>query len=235
MINIAICDDNIIFCSELEDTILKYGNKNCLDFNIEIFYSGKDFLNNNDNTYDILFLDIEMDILNGIDIGKKIRNEIKNEEMKIVYVSAHKDYAMELFEIRPFNFLIKPIDEGCLIKTLDKIIDNLKLKVKNFIYKIGHEYKKEVISNIIYFESQGRMIKMTTLYKTIIFYGNLKEICKELEKYNFLSPHKSYLVNYAYIKLFEYEQLVLINDEIVPIGKTKRKLIRNLHIEKEDG
>lgn len=234
MINVAICDDNIIFCSELENIILKYGNRKYLDFNIEVFYSGEDFLNNNENNYDILFLDIEMNILSGIDVGKKIRDEIKNEEMKIVYISAYEDYAMELFEIRPFNFLTKPIDESYLIKTLDKIVDNLNLGGKNFIYKIGHDYKKEVINNIIYFESQGRIIKMTTLYKTIMFYGSLKEIYEELEKYNFLNPHKSYLVNYAHIKLFEYEQLILVNDEIVPIGKTKRKLIRNLHIEKEE-
>lgn len=232
MINIAICDDNIFVCTELEDIILKYGEKNYLDFNIEIFYRGESLYEHltRNKKYDIIFLDIEMYTLNGVHIGKRLRNDIKDELTKIVYISAYKDYAMELFEIRPFNFIIKPIDENKLIDTLEKIINNMNIDNKGFIYKVGHSYKKEDINNIIYFESQEKKVKMVTLNYTEIFYGSLKEVYKQLLEYKFFYPHKSYLVNYNHIKFFEYNQLILVNDIIIPIGKTRKKLVRDLQL-----
>ena len=85
MINIAICDDNINICSEIENILLEYKNENNVKFNIDIFNSGNKFLEylTLGYTYDILFLDIQIGDLTGVDVGDFIRNKLKDRYMKI--------------------------------------------------------------------------------------------------------------------------------------------------------
>lgn len=100
MIDIAICDDNIHICSEIENILLKYQKINYLKFNIDVFSDGKNFIKHLDlgNKYQILFLDIEIGNITGVDIGKYIRQNLNNREIKIIYVSSFEKYAMELFD-----------------------------------------------------------------------------------------------------------------------------------------
>ena len=102
MLKIAILGDDI----NIWNTLVKILNKDYLKFEIDVFYSCKDFIKNLEigEKYDILFLDIEIDELTGIDIGKYIRQNLKYEIIKIIYILAHTKYDIELFKIRSINF-----------------------------------------------------------------------------------------------------------------------------------
>lgn len=233
MLKIAICDDNNSICLEIEQIIMKTLKEQGILFEIDIFNSGESLYKRlaRKCIFDIIFLDIEMEKLNGIQLGKEIRDFFQNEITKIIYISSYEEYCMDLFKVRPFDFIIKPFKEKDLILTLERAINLINITHEIFTYKKGHTLNKEIIKNIIYFESQGKEIKMVTVDKVVLFYGSLKEIFEQIEKYKFIYSHKSYLVNYNHIKEFKYEELIMTNNDIIPISQGKRKEIRNIQLD----
>lgn len=126
-----------------------------INIEVETFCSGEDsyqYLKDNRDVA-IVVLDIVLKTLNGVIVGKRIRDELKNDMVHIVYISAYQNYAMELFENRPLQFLIKPVTEDKLKKTLEKRIVLSNKFLESFEYKQGHNTEIELISNILYFES----------------------------------------------------------------------------------
>lgn len=87
--------------------------------------------------FDIIFLDIEFKSLNGLQVGRKIRNQLHNELVQIVYISAIANYAMDLFQIRPMNFLIKPLKREEILETLKKLMELTNRLDYTFKFKSG--------------------------------------------------------------------------------------------------
>lgn len=155
MIDIAICDDNIHICSEIENILLKYQKINYLKFNIDVFSDGKNFIKHLDlgNKYQILFLDIEIGNITRVDIGKYIRQNLNNREIKIIYVSSFEKYAMELFDLKPTNFLIKPIDENKIKEVLEDTLYYIKIQLEKFTFNFKNDMFRVKLKDIVYFET----------------------------------------------------------------------------------
>lgn len=228
MFNIAICDDDKSICSQLENIILLYANTFGSNIDIQVYYSGEDLLSDYKQNIeiDLLFLDIELFSLSGIDIGNKIRKEYNNHSMQIIYISGNEKYAMNLFEIHPLNFLIKPFKKEDVFNCIDLGIHLLNKINGYFSYKSGFDSKKIPIKNIIYFESSNRKITMHTIHGIDCFYGKLDEIYEKVKEHQFLYIHKSYLVNYFSIAQFNYNTVTLENGVTLPISQARRKEIR---------
>lgn len=229
---IAICDDDIRICTELEKSILEYARYNHKLLSVEPYYGEQKLCQDlrDGIIYDMLFIDIELgSALNGIDIGLCVRNTLKNEAMQIIYISSFESYALELFKIRPLDFLVKPISKERIYETLDT---GIRLAQKNeitFQYKQGRDWNKIYIKNIIYFRSIDREVEAVTVNDNIIFYGSLEKIYEQLKTYNFFYAHKSYLINYAHVKEFFYEELIMTNDDVIKIAQPRRKKVREIH------
>lgn len=238
MYTIAVCDDEMLICSQIEQVIIDSQKLLSNKIDIDVYYSGEelyDFLLSGIK-YDMIFLDIELELLNGVSLGEKIREELNNENVQIVFISGKQGYAMELFKIRPFNFLVKPLSVEDIINVVDKGIKLSNKLNQYFIYKQGHIIKKILIQNIIYFESLDRKVKLYTSASDEVFYGSLSEVYKQVEKYQFLKIHKSFLVNYNQIIEFYYDHLLLSNMSNLPISQSKRKEVRKIQmvIEREN-
>ncbi len=232
MYRVVICDDEIEICSQIEQMIMNYSKSISVEMEIDVYYSGEElckFLSSG-TEYDILFLDIEFKQMNGVEIGEKIRNELRNETMQIVYISGNQSYAIELFNIRPFNFLIKPLEFDKIIKVLKKAMELSAKKYKYFTYKQGHNTNKKLIEDILYFESINRQVKMTTSAEEIVFYGSLSDVFSQLQACQFFYIHKSYLINYNHVIEFSYDYLVMSDKTVLPISQSRRKAIRDLQI-----
>ncbi len=232
MYRVVICDDEIEICSQIEQMIIDYSKSISVEIEIDVYYSGEElckFLSSGIE-YDILFLDIEFKQMNGVEIGEKIRNELRNETMQIVYISGKQSYAIELFNVRPLNFLIKPLEFEKITKVLKKAMELSAKKYKYFTYKQGHNTNKKLIEDILYFESINRQVKMTTSAGEIIFYGSLSDIFSQLQACQFFYIHKSYLINYNHVIEFSYDYLVMSDKTVLPISQSRRKEIRDLQI-----
>lgn len=235
MINIAVCEDDVFLGGQIETMLYKQAAKTGVSIHTEVLTSAEQCLKyiKEEHMVDLLFLDIELGAMSGIELAAVIRNELHNDYMQIVYVSSKQSYAMELFESHPLHFLVKPLDEEKLGKVFYKAINLIEKSEETFCYKKGHTYKKVFLSEILYFEADNREVILHTGSGKDIFYGTLKNICPDLLKKGFFLCHKSFLVQYDKVKIFETNQLVMLNGDVIPISQSRRKEVKELQLERE--
>lgn len=201
MLKIAICDDEQIVCADIEKIILDFQKESGMHLEVEVFYSGIELYKFivNDYAFDLIFLDIEMQDLNGIQLGNKIRNELENYITKIVYISSKDSYALQLFEVQFMHFLPKPVDKEKIIADVKLALKILGKRSDIFSYKIGHSVHKVSIKDILYFESLDREIKLVSTKGTVCFYSTIEAVLSQVSSYQFIQIHRSYIINYAYV------------------------------------
>jgi DNA-binding LytR/AlgR family response regulator len=234
ILKIAICDDQGYICNELEEMLEIVEKDINYAINIDVFHDGNGLLSHIKigNKYDIIFLDIEMGNVDGIEVGKTIRDEFDDELTKIVYISAYEKYSMDLHKIRAMDFLIKPITQDDVEKTIKTAIKLLKKPKAYLRYTKDNRAKKALIADILYFESSSRQIKIVMTNGDEHFYGKLSEFSDDLDRKIFFTVHKSYIVNYNHIKESTYEQIKMNNGDTIPISQSNRKTVRKKLLEK---
>ena len=227
MFQIGICDDGKEVCSELESMLYAFGKSHGLSLEVSVWYTGEklcDFLKQG-NLLDILFLDIELISTDGIKVGNYIREELKNLETIIIYISAKRSYAMQLFQVQPLGFLIKPLKMEEIEKLLLKCLQLYEMKNEKFEYYTKGNSYKILYKDILYFYSQNKKISMITKEKEIQFNGKLKEIFTRLP-HNFIMIHQSYIINLDYISEASYELVKMQGGTLLNISQPYRKNVR---------
>lgn len=236
MYYVGVCDDGINICSFFKEVIMQYGQRNNLSLNVETWNSGEDLKESLvlGERLDILFLDIELFELNGIELGHYIRNQLENYNMQIIYISGKSAYALSLFQVQPMDFLVKPITDIQIQQTLSLAIKLIDAKDGRFKCRMGKDYCYIPYRNIMYFVSEGRMVRIVcfknygddAVEKEIEFYGKLKNIQRDLSL-EFLQIHQSYIVNTSFVSRYRYEQVELMDGTVIPISKSYRKPVRS--------
>ena len=229
-INIAVCDDEIKICSHVENILINILSHKFLEYDIDVFYSGEALCEEMERTkYDLVFLDIELPKMNGVEIGKYIRETNNDNITQIVYISSKQEYAIELFKVRPIDFLVKPLDEEQVGKVIEVFI-NLNGGMKDiFHYNKGYSSHKVEIFKIMYFVRNNRKVSMFTTDGEETFYESLESVYERVKKYGFLFIHKSYIVNYRFIQMMRYDHVVMTDNEEFSISQSRRKIIRDMY------
>ena len=178
-------------------------------------------------TFDLIFLDIELKAMNGVNLGAKIRTELQNEKTHIVYISAKSEYAMELFAVRPLNFLIKPVQEQDIIKNLEKAIKLSQYYDDYIKFQRGSELYSVAYGEVRYFSTTGRKVEIHTTSVDLDFYGKLDDVQAKTPP-GFIRIHKYYLIHEMYVKKWEYEMVVMNRDEQLSISPRYRKAVREM-------
>ena len=232
MFKIAVCDDVASVCNELKTMIMDMKNDLiCKEITIDTFYSGEALIDNikEENLYDLIFLDIELGKINGVEVGHIIRKQMEDYVTKIIYISSKDIYDRQLFDVQPLHFLKKPIDSK-------KVFDDIQLAMKisekenrNFEFKSFRNTIKVLYRDILYFESRGRKVFLVGTKNNYTFYGNIKDLEEVLPKF-FIHPNRSYFVNYEFVTCFKFEELIMTDGSIIPISRNKRKEIRELQL-----
>ncbi|MFT4105272.1 MAG: LytTR family DNA-binding domain-containing protein [Lacrimispora sp.] len=232
MVKIAICDDDLFICAQVEDILTSYANQNFMKISIDCFYSGESILHflSQGNSFDLIYLDIELGKINGVEVGQHIRKIKKDYITDIVYISGKDSYYKQLFDVQPLNFIEKPIDPQFVINSLELSLEKKKKSAGFFEYQKGNETYKTEINNILYFESMNRRIKIVMTSQEDLFYGNLEEILILVSNYSFLRIHRSYLINRTHISILGYSETVMSNGIILPISRGRRQEIRALQM-----
>ena len=233
---IAICDDEKRICAELENALADILGKMNAQCEIDIYFTGEELCRKMEagKIYNLIFLDIEFakNAINGVEAGRLIREAHQNNMAAIVYISWKMKYSMQLFDIRPFNFLLKPLSYTKIEAVIRTYLNLAKQWSHDFTYKIGHDTYKVPIKDITHLQSDKRKI---TLYladgKTAEFYGTLKEVYQEqLKGHDFLFIHASYIVNYDFIAAVKFNEVVLSNGSAsLPISKPRRPEVRDAY------
>lgn len=235
-IKIAICDDELMICTQLENILQNILNKKDIFYTIEVFTSSEYLCKQlyTDN-YDLIFLDIQIPKINGIEVGKYIREEHHNMRTQIAYISSKMDYAMQLFDSQPINFLIKPLDERKVLRVIDQYMKIAKQDSEIFEYKKRTDYYKIPLSEILYFENEKRKVIIHRNDGNDEFYDSMEKVYEKVKKHKFLYIHKSFIVNYNFIKKISYDQIQLMDDNILPISQSRRSAIKSMYMKIRQG
>ncbi len=219
---IGICDDEVIIRDELQRLCEKFIASNLTSIETIYFASGEEVLACK-RSVDILFLDIQMKGINGMQTAKKIRE--KDDSMIIIFLTGFRNYIQEGYRVRAFRYLLKPITEKEFMGTLMDAMNDLTRNYKVILGSSGETLFVK-LKDILYVEYVGRVTVVRTKrgsYETRI---PVKEWEGILDNGDFFRVHKAYIVNLAYIDEIGRD-ILLENGEKVEvairqIGKLKK-------------
>lgn len=208
MIHIAICDDEENFLFLEKKLIQAYMKNHSYQYCINTFSSGMDFLQeiNTVSEFDIIFLDINMDQVDGIETAKRIREY--GSQAYIVFVTAFITYALEGYKVDAIRYLLKEKDslEPSMEECLDRIIQKMNYKENKETFFFLEGEKTLCPDDIVYIESNLHKLtfhltnRKTTSYS---MYEKLDVLDQRLCSYGFCRIHKSFLVNLKYVESVE--------------------------------
>jgi len=180
----------------------------------------------NDTEVDLIFLDIEMPIINGFELLDVLKNK-----PQIIFVTGKTEYAFKAFDYDATDYLQKPITQERFNLGVEKALEQHKLKFDyntsedEYIFVKSNLKKRKIfINNILWIEALGDYIKLITTDESYVILSTMKAFEKEVEDYSFLRIHKSYIVNLKKIKRFN-SKFVEINTENIPLSRNKKKLL----------
>lgn len=155
-------------------------------------------------------------------MGKKIRSDIRYESMQIVFVSAKDNYAMQLFDIRPMNFLVKPVKYERVAYILEEY--GRLFQFQPCFLELGkgkHQCKIEERS-ILYIQSRAKKVCVVTKDGEKEFYGKLSDIIPQLNQNAFCVVHKSYVVNLQYVAEYGKDMIRMVDGTCISVSRAMR-------------
>ena len=226
MFRVAICDDNKALCIKIQKEIEEFFSTENISYETDLFFTGEELITSlkEQEKYDLIFLDIELGVINGINVGRFIREELLDDNTQIAFISAKSTYALELFQIRPIHFLVKPFAKVQLFKILEKTLELQGRQTKFLSYKSERAEKRVFFKDILYFSSEGKKIFIHMINGEDYFYGKLSDL--NIPTTDFLCIHKSFIINKFYVVQFKFDKVILSNSEELPISRSYRKEVR---------
>lgn len=222
--NFVICDDDKADAGRLKVLLEKYSRESGIGSTIYEYNSGVDLLSNINSDIDVIFLDINMDDMDGLTIAKRIRE--KMEEIPIILVTAFMSYALDGYKVRASRFLIKDDLDKTFTECMDDICGEIRKKSKVIAFSCVEGDMRLKASDIILIETSGHKNLIKLKKMTYQIYKKLDDLEEMLKSYGFLRTHNSYLVNMAHIRGINSYVLTLDDGRQLPVPKARYKQVR---------
>lgn len=227
MLQIAICDDEQLYREKIRRLVEAYLINHDLTSEFHLFSSGEDFLRNYENTlkYDIVFMDISMDAMDGIRTAMQMRSF--HSDTFLVLVTAFIDYVLEGYRVNATRYLLKSTLELSLTECMDAILRKMQTAQVCFPFSEGE--RSLYTDNILYVES--RRHKSVFFYlgeklETPEIYRKLDDIESALAGCGFLRIHKSFLVNMKHIRTIRNYRAFLDTGQELPVPRLKFQAVK---------
>ena len=206
---IAICDDE----KNIRELIANKVVKQYPDAEIIFFQSGEELLLS-DESIDILFLDIQMSGIDGMETARELRK--KDKSVILVFVTAVEEYVFQAFDVGAFNYIVKPIDDGKFSDVLHRAVDewssqNINEKEPEERYVLINNsgvHTKVILDEIVYAEVFNRKVVIHKLDGEIEYYGKMSDL-ESLAGDSFFRPHRAYLINFKYVEKYDATTIYL--------------------------
>lgn len=235
MFRIAICDDESHFRKLICEILIDYMDKKGILYEIDEFELGKDFVNLGIEIlkYKIVFLDINMDELDGMETAQKIREVSK--DIFIVFVTAFINYTLEGYRVDAVRYILKNnVNFSELVfECMDAISMKMNYVVKRKTFNFNEGTKNMPLERLLYVESRLHKLEfyiMEDRLNKYSLYGTLNDMEKELADNAFVRIHQSYLVNMKHIKKVSRYKVLLSNGIELEIPKVRYKFVEEIYV-----
>ena len=225
ILKIAVCDDMQSDQKKLSEYISQYADKMMLDIEIHTMDSGMKLISEfQKSAYKIIFLDIYMDGLSGVETAKKIRE--LDKLCMIIFTTTSPDFRAEGFEVGAIHYLLKPLTYNAVKEALNRCNWLFAESEKRFNIMVDRHAVQVRMQDILYTEVFGKMVLIHTVRETLKTYMPLSQISALLEG-SFLQCNRSYIVNMRFISAVLKECFQLENGEMIHIRYNGRQKVKD--------
>ena len=219
MLSIAVCDDEVIECCNMEKRIKRVMEEMKIPCIIRQFRSGGELLQTLES-FDIVFLDIIMQEMDGMKTAQLFRR--KAFDKILIFVSSSREYVFEAYDVEAFQYLLKPVEDRKLKNVLQKAVQKTERRSQEFIIVSRERQKKKLfLDDIYYFEIKGRVVDVHGPEGIFTYYEQIGELENKLQDKGFFRCHKSYLINLKYVDGYNRQEAILENGERIVIAKRR--------------
>lgn len=221
-VKILVCDDDPTFVNQMIELINQQPRYGALDVSITGCSDPSQLSDKLLAEFNIMFLDIDMGEYSGLAIARRIR-ELQLNSL-LIFVTHYVEFSLEGYEVNAFRYLLKENLSDKLPLYFKEAMMQFTRKREAFQFTYGGEDYVVPYENIVYLESQLRIIHLHTLHPERIsecFYATMEKMEKDLSPHGFLRIHKSYLVNMRHLKKLNYDKALLTDGTILPVSQKK--------------
>ena len=223
---IAICDDE----KNIRELIGAKVAEQLPEAELVFFSSGEELLSS-DQQIDILFLDIQMAGINGMDAARELRKT--NKSVILIFVTAVEEYVFQAFDVGAFHYLVKPIDHSKFADVLRRAVDEWRLKTpsgkepeqRHVMISSNGMHSKVILDEIVYAEVFNRKVVIHMMDETIEYYGKMSDL-EALAGDTFFRPHRAYLINFKYVVKYDATTIYLEKGSVLMAKQNYPEFVR---------
>ncbi|NBH82983.1 DNA-binding response regulator [bacterium C-53] len=221
MIYIAICDDEKYMSDKIRNQVSAFFRKKNMEASILQFPSGGKLLKYR-GAIDILFLDIQMEGLNGMETAKRLRS--CGFKGFLIFITVLKEMVFQSFEVRAYDYLIKPVMEEQFERTMERLYLSMKSEGETgLLIQKGNESRIIPFDGIVYCEVIDRKVYLHLKSEEVVdYYDRIEKLEERLDR-SFFRCHRSYLIHLKYLKSYKDGTAWMEGGKEVPVSRGRRK------------
>ena len=220
-LRIAICDDEEYYRNYIGGLIREYLKGDNVSLKIDLYEDGNQFCAEAENyqKYDIVFLDIEMEKMNGMETAYALRK--RNRSVEIVFITVVMEYVFEGYQVDALRYIMKRDLEQLLPECLDTLLKKRIFHNQKMKFPFIGGTRSILLRDLLYIESTLHRLCFNMKQEQLFIYDKLDSMEKVLSEYGFVRTHQSFLVNIKYIERIQSYTVYLMDGTEIPVTKPR--------------
>lgn len=231
MYRVAICEDEVVFRQEQERVCRGICDGLNMEYKIAVFESGTAFMATyaGGARFDLLLLDIVMDEISGMELARELRGQ--GCDSAIIFITSNPDYAIQGYDVGALHYLMKPLDGEALGKIIGADYKR-RFSRNDLLVKSGAQTLRLPLKDMIYLETVGRRVQITTLNGVVETSAKLTELLEALPQEQFCRCHVGFIINLVYIQTLTRTDAVAVNGKAIPVSRAYLKEVEKAFLKR---
>ena len=227
-LKIAVCDDHVEDSQLLVSLIRQYADVNHYYVEIDVFASGEEFLKVDCTDYRLVFMDIYMANLTGMDTARAIYKD--NKRTKIVFCSSSSDFGVESYDVDALGYILKPATKDKVYMVLDRFFEIFS-SMRSITVKVNRVDEVIYLQDIIWIEANRNQCIIHMKDQDVVTRSAFSQLCEQFPKGDFVKPIRYALVSLKEIVKVPAETVLLSSGDAIPVAKDSRESLKNAYMD----